>query len=42
MRIDDYYSQVNFVTGESSTAGMSAGDIILLEDATGTAGDKIL
>ena len=40
--IDDYYSTVNFVTGESSTSGMSAGDIILLEDATGVAGDKIL
>ena len=40
--IDDYYSQVNFITAESSTSGTVAGDIILLEDATGTAGDKIL
>jgi len=32
--IDDYYSIVNFIEGETSTSGMNAGDVILLEDAT--------
>ena len=32
--IDDYYSDVNYIEGESSTSGMSAGDSILNEDGT--------
>ena len=32
--IDDYYSIVNYIDGEASTSGMSAGDNILNEDTS--------
>ena len=43
--IDDYYSEANFILGESvSTSAnvVGGGDVILSEDATGVAGDKVL